>query len=466
MIGKERTGITMSELALLGGTPVRSAPFRSSAVINGGEWSRIQEVLKREEFSRFMGSPTPDINKLLTMTSEEAVDLGGQYFSFLGGRMIRQFEAEFAGKFGVTYAISVNAATSGLAAALGAVDVGPGDEVITTCMSFNATAMSILVFNAIPVFVDVEDETFCMDPEAIERAITPQTKAILVVHLLGNPADMDAIMAIARKYNLRVIEDAAQAPGTIFRDRYVGTIGDIGVYSFQETKNIMTGEGGMIVTNDPSLARKARLIRNHGESIPDDSWDDAALVNLVGLNFRMTELTAAMGSSQLEKLDENNRARTNNALFLREEMQSLPGIVLPVFKDGTVPHIFSMLYDESVTCVDRQKLLAAVRAEGIPVGSGYLRLMYENPLFLKKIAYGKKHCPWSCHLYGKERTYKKGDCPVGEELLRRRFIWFYNINRPNTPEDMQDVSKAFRKVLNNIESLRKAEVNFSIPYKW
>ena len=400
------------------------------------------------------------------MTSEEAVDLGGQYFSFLGGRMVRQFEAEFAGIFGAAYAISVNSATSGLAAALGAVDVGPGDEVITTCMSFNATAMSILVFNAIPVFVDVEDETFCMNPEAIERAITPKTKAILVVHLLGNPAEMDAIMAIARKHNLRVIEDAAQAPGTTYRDLYVGTIGDMGVYSFQETKNIMTGEGGMIVTNDPSLARKARLIRNHGESIPDDSWDDASLVNLVGFNFRMKELTAALGISQLEKLDENNRVRTNNALFLKEELQGLPGITLPIFKDGTAPHIFSMLYDDATTGVERQKVLAALRAEGIPVGSGYLRLMYENPLFLKKIAYGKNHCPWSCHLYGKERIYKKGDCPVGEELLRRRFIWFYNINRPNTTEDMLDVSNAFRKVFSNLEALRVAETEFKIPYKW
>lgn len=456
----------MSELALLGGVPVRNSPFRSSVVIDDSEWDRIQKVLKREEFSRFMGSPTPDIDKLLTMPSAEAVDLGGQYFSFLGGRMVRQFEAEFARKFGATYAISVNSATSGLAAALGAADIGPGDEVITTCMSFNATVMSILVFNAIPVFVDVEDETFCMSPDAIEKAITPQTKAILVVHLLGNPAALDDIMAIAQKHNLRVIEDCAQAPGTKYRDCYVGTIGDIGVYSFQETKNIMTGEGGMIVTNNPLLARKVRLIRNHGESIPDDLWDEDSLVNLVGFNFRMTELTASLGISQLEKLDENNRVRTDNALFLKDQLQGLSGISLPVFKYGTVPHIFSMLYDEAVTGVERKKLLAALRAEGIPVGSGYLRLMYENPLFLKKIAYGKNHCPWSCHLYGQERSYKKGDCPIGEDLLQRRFIWFYNINRPNTTEDMLDVSKAFHKVFNNMESLREANADFKIPYKW
>ncbi len=456
----------MSELALFGGKPVRIAPFRSSAVIDSSEWGRVQDVLKREEFSRFMGSPTPDIDEILAMTSEKAMDIGGQYFSFLGGHMVRQFEAEFARKFGVAYAISVNSATSGLAATLGALDVGPGDEVITSCMSFNATAMSILVFNAIPVFVDVEDETYCMNPAVIEKAITNKTKAILVVHLLGNAAEMDAIMGIARKHHLRVIEDAAQAPGTIYSDRYVGTIGDIGVYSFQETKNMMTGEGGMIVTNDLSLARKARLIRNHGESIPDETWDDGSIINLVGLNFRMTELTAALGSSQLEKLDENNHVRKDNALFLKREMEGIPGISLPAIKEGTVPHIFSVLYDETETGIEREKILAALRAEGIPVGSGYLRLMYENPLFLKRIAYGKNHCPWSCHLYGRNRVYANGDCPVGEELLRRRFIWFYHINRPNTAEDMRDVSKAFKKVFSNLDRLSKAEIDFEIPYKW
>lgn len=456
----------MSNLALLGGTPVRSRPFRNSVIIDKYEWNYIQEVIKAEEFSRFMGSPTPDIDKLLIMPSDEAVDLGGQYFSFLGGRMVRKFEADFAKKFGVKYAISVNAATSGLSTALGALDIGPGDEVITTCMSFNATAMSILLFNSIPVFVDVEDKTFCMDPKAIEKAITPKTKAILVVHLLGNSADMDAIMAIAKKYNLKVIEDTAQAPGTRYHDRYVGTIGNMGVYSFQETKNIMTGEGGMIVTNNPDLARKARLIRNHGESIPDEAWDDASLINIVGFNFRMTELTAALGISQLDKMDDNNSIRTENAVLLENELHGLLGIDSPKIKEGTVPHVFSILYNESVTGIERHKILAALRAEGITVGSGYLRLMYENPLFIKKIAYGKDHCPWSCHLYGKERIYKSGDCPVGEDLLRKRFIWFYHINRPNTKDDMFDVSKAFKKVFNNLDDLRNAKADFKIPYKW
>ena len=299
-------------------------------VVDDRERQCLLEVIDRKEFSRFMGSPTPDIERLLVLPSQEAEDQGNQYFSFLGGRMVRKFEAEFARKLGVPFAVSVNSATSGLSAALGAAGIGPGDEVITTCMSFNATALSILLFNSIPVFVDVDSTSFCLDPQAVEEAITPKTKAILVVHLLGNAAAMDDIMAIARKHNLVVIEDCAQAPGTKYKGDYVGTIGNLGVFSFQETKNITTGEGGMVTTKDPVLAKRVRLIRNHGESIPDNSWDDSALANLVGMNFRMTELTAALGVAQIGKLDENNRTRTANAQMLADRLRDLPGLSVPL----------------------------------------------------------------------------------------------------------------------------------------
>jgi len=455
-----------NSLALLGGEPVRIRPFFNSVVIDESEWNYAKEVFERKEFSRFIGSPSPDIEEVLVMPSEEAENLEGQYFSFLGGRFVRKFEARFAKKFKVKYAISVNSATSGLSAALGAANIGPGDEVITTCLSFNATAMSILSVNAIPVFVDVDDKTFCVDPNKIEKAITGNTKAILVVHLLGNAADMDRIMEIGKKHKLIVIEDAAQAPGTMYGDKYVGTVGDIGIFSLQETKNIMTGEGGMVVTENPYYAKKIRMIRNHGESIPDNTWSEDDLVNLVGLNYRMTELTAAIGLAQLEKLEDNNRIRKENAKFLKEGLSDIPGIYIPKRKKGEVPHIFAMLYDHNIIGVERYRILAALRAEGIPVGSGYLRLMYENPVFLKKIAYGRKGCPWSCYLYGTNRDYHIGDCPVGEKLIRERFIWFYHINRPNSKEDMEDVVKAFKKVFNNLETIKKIDINYAIPYKW
>ncbi len=456
----------MSVLAILGGKPIRKAPFLSSVVIDRTERHLISEVLKNREFSRFMGSPSKDIGNLLRIPSENAEQCQDQYFTFLGGRMVRRFEADFARKFGIPFAISVSSATSGLSAALGAAGIGPGDEVITTCLSFNATALSILLFNSIPVFVDVDARSACLDPHRIERAITPKTKAILVVHLLGNAADMDAVMRLRDKHKLVVIEDCAQAPGTRHKDRLVGTIGDLGVFSFQETKNIMTGEGGMVVTRNPLLAEKVRLIRNHGESIPDETWAEEDLVNIVGMNFRMTELTAALGIAQLDKLDENNRVRRENAFFLSEELADLPGMQMPSCGSDCVPHIFPMKYDESTTGIERKKILAALRAEGIPVGSGYLRLMYENPIFSKKIAYGAHHCPWSCHLYAREREYREGDCPVAEDLVRNRFIWFYHIHRPNGSREMRDVVKAFRKVFDNLESLKKAPKDLEIGYKW
>jgi len=456
----------MSTLAISGGRPVRKKPFCSSVVIDEQERRLINQVLERKEFSRFMGSPSKDIKELLTMPSADAECCKGQYFTFLGGQMVRKFEADFARKFRMPYAISLNSATSGLAAAFGALGIGPGDEVITTCLSFNATALSILAFNAIPVFVDVDEGTFCLDSHKIKSAITPKTKAILVVHLLGNAADMDTIMDIARTHNLKVVEDCAQAPGTKYKGKHVGTIGDIGVFSFQETKNITTGEGGMAITKDLLLAKKIRLIRNHGESIPDETWGENDLVNIVGMNFRMTELTAALGIAQLAKLDENNRLRRENADFLARELKGLPGLSVFDYDPEAVPHIFAMLYDARETGVEREKILAALTAEGVPVGSGYLRPMYDNPIFMKKIAYGRDGCPWSCHLYNKRIEYKKGDCPVAERFLKERFIWFYHINRPNDICDMQDVVKAFKKVFNNVVILRKKDMNPELKYKW
>ena len=457
----------MPKLALFGGTPIREKPFYSSVVIDESEWSMVKQVLESKEMSRFMGSPSEDIERLLIMPSVQAEELDGQYFNFLGGQMVRRFESDFASHFGVDYAISVNSATSGIATALGAAGLGPGDEVITTCMSFNATALSILLFNSIPVFVDVSVDNFCLDPEEIRRAVTPHTKAILVVHLLGFPADMDEIMEVAHEHKLVVIEDCAQAPGTKFKGRYVGTIGDLGVFSFQETKNIMTGEGGMIITNNPLFAKKCRLIRNHGESVPDESWNEEDLVNIAGMNFRMTEITAALGIAQLQKLEENNHVRKTNADYLIENLDGLRGLKVMRFADEEFPHILPFVYDEEETGVAREIILHALRAEGIPVGSGYTRLMPENPIFQKKIAYGRHNCPWSCHLYEDTVSYSAKNYSVASGLLYKKFIWFYHIHSPNTVDEMKSVVQAFRKVFSNLKALRTYHPgDIQLSYKW
>jgi dTDP-4-amino-4,6-dideoxygalactose transaminase len=384
--------------------------------------------------------------------------------------MVRSFESGFADMFGIDYAISVNSATSGLTAALGACDIAPMDEVITTCLSFNATALSLLPFNAVPVFGDVDEKNFCINPDKIEENITERTKAIVVVHLLGNTADMDRIMAIAKKHDLKVIEDCAQAPGVKYKGKFVGTIGHAGVFSFQETKNISTGEGGMIVTNDKRIARKCRLIRNHGESIPDEKTSDADLINVVGFNFRMTELTAAMGLAQLDKLNENNRWRQENAKYLFKELKAIPGLSIPevVIREGHICHVFPMVYQaEKGEGIHRDLIIDALRAEGLIVGTGYVRLIPENPIFSRKIAYGGDGWPFVSANHESKVSYDVSNFPVAKKLIMEQFIWFYHVNRPNTIEDMKDVVAAFKKVFLNLNELKMYQPeNRKLIYKW
>ncbi len=458
----------MEELALLGGKPIRKKPFASNVIVDADERREIGEVLRRKEFSRFMGSPTPDIQDVLQLPSAKAVDYNPQYFTFLGGRKVRQLERDFAAKFGAKYAITVNSATSGLSSAVGALGVEPGDEILITAMSFHASAAALLAFNAVPVFVDVSTKNFCIDPGRLEAKITPRTKAILVVHLLGMPADMDAILAIARKHKLKVIEDCAQSPGTKYKGKHVGTIADVGVFSLQETKNITTGEGGVILTSDPKIAARCRLIRNHGESIPDETWSQEALSNCVGFNFRMTELTAALGIAQLRKLDKNNAQRERNAAFLRKALAPLRGLKQVEPPEGTICHVLPMLYDERETGVPRVNIVHALRAEGIPIGTGYSKTMYEHPMFLKRVAFGSKGFPFTLHgSNGQSQRYQKGDCPVAEDLLKRRFVWFYHVNRPNTEKDMKDVATAFAKVWENLGEIKDWDpAGKKLAYKW
>lgn len=443
-----------NQLAMFGGQPVRTRPFPTTPVVDEKEILAVMDVFRANEFSRYAGGPTLDVEELLRLKSADAVTWSLPYWNFLGGAKVRQFEADFAQCFGVDYAIAINSATTGIAAALAAARVGPGDEVIVTCMSFTATASAILMFGSIPVFVDVDPRTFCIDPEAIKKALTSRTRAIVVVHLLGNAADMEPIMALAREHQLVVVEDCAQAPLTRHRERFVGTIGDLGVFSFQETKNMMTGEGGMIITNNQEYSRKCRLIRNHGEVVADDSYPRSDLI--VGFNFRMTELTAAVGIEQLKKLEESNAVRNSNAKYLREHLGKLQGLTMPHIPPEVEyqAHVFGVLYDARVTGVDRAILVKAIRDEGIPIGTGYVRLLYENPIFLKKSAFGETGYPFSGGFYDGTVDYRRGLCPTAEDLIHNRFLWIYQINRPATIADMNDIVDAFEKVWNNMDALR------------
>jgi dTDP-4-amino-4,6-dideoxygalactose transaminase len=446
--------ITSCDLAILGGEPVRRAAFVVGPMIDHEEEEGVVKAIREQNLSRYIGSDSPDIEEILRMSSQDATRINVPWH-FLGGPNVRSFAADFAAKAEVKYAIPVNSATSGIATALAAAGIGPGDEVIVPGLSFSATAMAILLFNSIPVFVDVDPQTFCIDVKEIEKAITPHTRAILPVHLLGNVCDMQNILRIAERHNLKVIEDCAQAPGSKWRGQWVGTLGDAGIFSFQQSKNITTGEGGMIITNNSEIAYKCRLISNHGEVVMKETASDQQLTNVVGCNFRMTELSAAVGVAQLRKLDKVNAWRNRNAQFLVQELADVPGFTPPCIHPEVewACHVLAFLYDGDQFGIPRELFLAALRAEGIPVGTGYVRAIYENPLFLRRIAFGSNGSPWK--EAGSSRTYSRNQCPVITRLLNEQFLWFYHVAYPSTLDDMKDIVTAVKKVHASVAEIRQ-----------
>jgi len=418
----------MINLAINGGEKVRKNPFPGYPEIGEEEINAVNDVLRSGKLSTF-------------------------HSSFYGGEKVREFEEEFAKYHNVKYAIASNSGTAALHIAVAAAGIGPGDEVITTPYTFTSTATSILMHNAIPIFADINPETLCIDPKSIRSKITDKTKAIIVVHLLGNIADMDEIMSIARERNLRVIEDAAQAIGSKSKGRLAGTMGDLATFSFQENKNLMTGEGGMTITNDPDLAKRCQLIRNHGEDCSREEMRSYISTSL-GWNYRMTEIESAIGLVQLKKLDKGNEIRKENANFLNEEFNKIEGITPQLIKEGieSTYHLYGIFIDEEKLGISRDKLVEALIAEGIPASKGYSHPLYMNPLFLNKTVYGTKGCPFSCKFYDRNIEYKAGLCPNIEKACKKT-IWFNQVRPPANLEDMKDIIDAFKKIIENKNEL-------------
>ena len=247
------------------------------------------------------------------------------------GSKVEEFEKEFAGFVSTKYAVAVNSGTAALHIALLAHGIGKGDEVITSPFTFIATANSILFTGARPVFADIEEETFNVAPDRITEKITPRTKAIMPVHLYGQPCDMKRIMKTAQEHNLIVIEDACQAHGAEYEGKKAGSFGT-GCFSFYPTKNMTTGEGGMITTNDKHIVQKARMIRSHGQR-------ERYFHEILGYNYRMTDIAAAIGLCQLEKLEDFNNKRIANAEFLTRRLSGVKGLVPPQVRPD-VKHVF------------------------------------------------------------------------------------------------------------------------------
>lgn len=424
----------MGKLAISGGSKVRERPFVSHAIIEEEERKRVNDVLDSGMLSGFIAN-------------------AGEHF--LGGKQVKEFETLAEDYFGTKFAVAVNSATAGLHAALGALGVGPGDEVIVTPYTMSASATAIIMMNAVPVFADIEKETFCLDPQKVKEKITPKTKAIVIVHLFGHAANMDAIMKIAEEHKLSVVEDCAQSPGATYKQKLVGTIGDIGVFSLNQHKTITSGEGGFAITNDEKLGLRMQLIRNHGEAIVDN-MEVEDINGIVGFNYRMTELEAAVSIGQFRRLDFLNDHRINLARYLTEKLSNFEGLILPQKSnvDKNVYFVYPIRFKEDVIGVNRNTFVNALKAEGIPFGAGYVRPIYLEPMYQRKTAYGVNGCPFTCGYYGGNADYSKGICPVCEKMHEEELMLTGVCKYPHTEEDINDVVKAFEKIFKNIDELK------------
>lgn len=292
------------------------------------------------------------------------------------GPKVEEFEEAFASFIGTKYAIAVSSGTAALHAALLAAGVGEGYEVITASFSFIATANTILFCGAKPSFVDIDENTFNINPDMIEQKITPRTKVLLVVHLFGQPCEMDRITQICQRHGLTLIEDACQAHGAEYRGKKVGSFG-IGCFSFYPTKNMTTGEGGMITTNSEPIAKRTRMIREHGQH-------KRYFHEILGYNYRMTDIAAALGLCQLKKLDEFNRKRIENAQCLSKEISKIKGLI-PPFVAPNVKHVFHQ-FTIKVTedfGISRDELKERLKHRGIATGVYYPLPIHKQPLYWK-----------------------------------------------------------------------------------
>lgn len=300
------------------------------------------------------------------------------------GKIVEEFENAYASYTGTEFAVAVNSGTAALHLALLAHGIGEGDEVITTPFTFIATANAILFTGARPVFADIEQDTFNIDPNKIKEKITKQTRAILPVHLFGQPCDMERIMEIARKNHLAVIEDACQAHGAEYKGNKAGSFGT-GCFSFYPTKNMTTGEGGMVTTNDPDIAKKVRILRNHGQQ---ERYNHI----MIGFNYRMTNIGAAIGLCQLRMLDQFNLQRISNAKLFTEQLGQEPGIIAPYISPDVV-HVFHQ-YTIRITennRMSRQSLREKLAAKGIGTEIYYPVPVHQQPYY-QRLRYDDR-CP-------------------------------------------------------------------------
>ncbi len=409
----------MSKLALLGGTPVRTADWPQWPICDERDEQAVLEVLR-----------------------------SGKWWS---GEKIKAFEEAFARFQDAAFGVACTSGTSALKLGLLACGVGAGDEVIVPPYSFVATASAPLLVNAVPVFADVQLETANLDPAAVEGAITPRTRAILPVHFAGLPADMDRLEEIARRHDLMIVEDACHSWGTKWRGKGTGALGDCGAFSFQMSKNLTAGEGGILLSDNEELAERARSYCNFGRMAGKAFYEHY----LLGDNYRITELQAGLLLAQMTRLAEQTAVRHERALQLTRELEEVPGLVLTADDDRARPrawHLFMVRFDtQAWGGVTRDRFLEAMQAEGIPMWAGYPMPLYRNPVFRRE-AQGPKGCPVSCPYYDGERDYTTVHCPNAEQLCAE-MCWLSQTTLLAEEQAMEEVAQAALKVWEHREEL-------------
>ncbi len=399
------------ELAIDGGMPVRSTPLPGhSRQMGQEELDELAEVIRSGQLGRH------------------------------GGTKVKKLERAFADRYGVKHALAVSSGSAAVHTAIAMIDPNPGDEIITTPCSDFGTIMGILFQNAIPVFADLDPQTFCIDPAAVERLMTPRTRAIMPVHLFGGLADVEALVAIGERFGIPVIEDCAQAQLSELNGRLAGTIGEIGCFSFNNTKHLNCGEGGMVITNNDALAARARLFAD--KAWPREEKDRYSL--FLGQNYRLNELEAAVALVGLRRLDENVAARRKAVEAVHAGVAGTPGLTIPAQLDGAASSywILHFFVDDGL---DPEAVATALRAEGIPFSARYVSPLYTWPVLRDARTYGDSRFPFESPYSDRPFEYAAGLCTVFEE--RREGLILLAVDEQWNEHDAADIATALRKVM-------------------
>jgi len=416
-------GASEQKLALLGGKPVRTEPFPAWPVIKENDEKGWMEVLRKKLWSRNVGGPYD-----------------------------KQFEEAWAHMLGAKYCLATASGTTALIAALNALGVGPGDEVIVPPYTFIATINVVLLEYALPIFVDTDPETFQIDARKVEAAITSRTRCIVPVHLGGNVANLDVILEVAKKRKLPVLEDACQSHLAEWRGRKVSTLGELGCFSFQATKNLNCGEGGAIVTNDSQLYQYCLSYHNQGRDVSRTFLGSIRR----GSNLRMADFLGALLLEQLKRLEEQTRARGENAQYLTSMLREIPGIIPARMYEGCTRnayHLYMCRYDKAYfEGLPRARFLKALEAEGIPCDGGYTPLNKEP--FLKNTLHSRGYRA----IYSAKELAEydeRNNCPANDKLCEEA-LWMFQHMMLGSRTDMEQIVEAVRKVQRQAGALAKA----------